>query len=233
MLIMKAVALEKRYKISFYCSVVGKLVMIGFSLYSAIYVSSRFFALVGLYALILSIRVPSFIADRYLDRNELDARKRFRKKHWICLFSGVAVLSYLVLSYFINSRPAWALVPEAKPFFYVYFFLVPWAAIRLCLEIARLIRFKKNHDPYYRARTYVNLISVSATVVSTLAEVAYQVQDNIPFVAFVFSLILIALLYWACASFIFIILGIAGLAGKRQNQFALYEREILSEGTAD
>lgn len=217
-------ALDHKYDISFFFSLLGKLVMIGMSLYSALMLSSRYFGLVALYSLTLLIRTTSFFINKSATKNSKDSKELFRKKHILMLVASLILISFFVASFFLN-LPSSSFENQSKPVFIVYAFVVPWAVIRTGIEITRLTRIKNNHDPYFITKIVVNFISVAITIICALLDIFILNQDNMTIVIVMFFIIILQLLYWMVFSIYLFVVSIRGLLNKRNKQEALFVKE--------
>lgn len=214
-----------KYKLDFWASVAGKIVMITIAVISGFTSSPAYYSLAMLYGFILIVRVTTFFINENVEKKyKDDIRTEFQKKHLTSLYSAILLLLWIGAIVPINAFiPNGNLKPDT--FSMMYFVFIPWAVFRFVFEIVRIIKYKKTKDPYVRSKTLINIFSVFTVVIKMFGDLYFLNQNVLTFVIIASALILTWIVYTFTIAIYLSITAIRGLSNKREEALAYYMLE--------
>ena len=215
----------RKYKLSFWFSVICKVALLVISLISGFTRTPTYFSLAIPYGFFLAVCIPCFFINKHVEKKyENDVENEFKHKHYIPLCTSIIFVIFFVIIVPINQFiPNTTLKPQ--PLLLMYVIFLPWAVLRLGFEIYRIIRFRKISDPYFRSKSLINIVEAFTVLIKVLGNFYYNYPNNSPLIISTGIIALMLLIYEIVLVIWYLVIAIRGLRGKRDNVLEKYKKE--------
>ena len=215
----------ERYDVPFWIGIFSLFLMFVLAAASLFAAPEAYAPIAFLYFVVLLTRLLIYFGVTAVKkRGKTDKRRIFKREHVIILLAALFFAAYAVLCIVFGRRAFERMGEVAYTVFIVFGIFVPWSVIKLGLGAYHYLKARKKGDPAALTNAFVDILLSIYTIAHTFAIVAVKAHmEGFKITAIVLAVILsVYCLYIAVRMGV---IGILGLAGKREKAWLRFQKE--------